>query len=54
MTLQAILLKELGRARLTVPKSVKIRVLAIEVHDDLGRSVHKTYSSPRKNGQMDS
>jgi len=55
-TLQAMLSKELGEGRGSIhgEKREDAEVLALEVHDDLGRSVHETCSSPRKDGQMDS
>ena len=48
--------KELGEGRGSIhgEKREDAEVLALEVHDALGRSVHETCSSPRKDGQIDS
>src|SRR6266850_1577868 len=41
-----------GRGSIHAEKREDSEILALQVHDDLGCSVHETCSRPRKDGQM--
>ena len=43
-----------GRGPIRAEKREDSWVLALEAHDELGRSVHETCANPSKDGQMDS